>query len=38
MDLLKQGEIFTLLDEDGDPYCLVLRDSFGTIREKEMDH
>ena len=38
MDLLKQGEVFTLLDEDGEPHCLILKDSFGTIIEKEMDH
>ncbi len=37
MNLLKQGEVFTLLDEDGEPYCLILKDSFGTIREKRIE-
>lgn len=34
---LKAGEIFTLLDEHGEPLSKVLMDSFGTIRERLMD-
>ncbi len=33
VDLLKQGEIFTLLNEAGEPYSRVLMDRYGAIRE-----
>lgn len=31
---MREGEIFTLLDEKGKPYSIVLMDSYDTIREK----
>ena len=33
MQLLREGEIFTLLDEAGNPFSNVLMDSYDTIRE-----
>lgn len=33
MTLLRQGEVFTLLDADGQPHKRILMDSYGTIRE-----
>ena len=33
MELLNDGEIFTLLKYDGEPHSLILKDSYGVIRE-----
>ena len=36
--LLKKGEMFTLLDEKGVPYSTVLMDSYNQIRERRIDN
>jgi hypothetical protein len=33
---LRGGEVFTLLNESGEPHSIVLMDSYGTIREKRV--
>ena len=34
--MLRDGETFTLLDADGNPFSRVLMDSYGQIREKRI--
>lgn len=34
MEGMNNGEVFTLLDIEGNPYSQVLKDSYGTIRER----
>jgi hypothetical protein len=36
MAAMDAGEVFTLMGADGKPYSLVLKDSYGTIREKQV--
>ena len=36
MDLLRKGEVFTLLDKKGNPYSIVLMDSYNQIREGKL--
>lgn len=38
MASMRIGEIFTLLDADGDPFSRVLMDSYDQIREESVAH
>ena len=34
---LDAGELFVLMDQTGQPHSLIMRDLFGTIREKRIE-